>query len=141
MWINNEPFFVCNATGLLLKDRYFIPGKRKHGAFVTLPIALRWIKDNTNLDSDQFEEVKRKTCVFFCQPDIPLHPTKIEMPAGHSKCKEEILNEMELGRSWLFVQGSENISEYLADHSGGQIQKKAKSQGSQIDEAWLTLFT
>lgn len=140
VWINNEAFFVCNATGLLLKDRYFIPGEQKHGAFVTLPVALRWIKDHTDLTEEQFEEVRECMQAHFKQPIIPLHPNPIQIPVGHLSCREEVLSEMELGVSWMHVAGSENVEDYLKNPSHSRIQKKVAEKGSDINEAWLTLF-
>ena len=132
VYVSGEPFFVCNATGALIKHRYFIPGKQRHGVFISLPIALRWLRDSCKLTKEQFDEIKTHLCAYFMQPDIPLHPKRIKAPVPYDVSLKDIVSELTMGESWLLVDGSESIEDYLSP-------KKPDEKGS-FEAAWLTLF-
>lgn len=131
-----EPYFVCDYTGALIKERFFIPSgndnKAKEGSFVTLPVALRWLQDSGKTPAE-FAEAKDKLLQHFDQPDIPMQPPLDRFPVDRTMTLAEYLNNLPqgMGSSWLLVNGSEKASDYAPekkkpkkDHLGLQKPKK-----------------
>ena len=112
VFVNNEYYFVCNATGCLLKERFFIPSEIENdetsGAFLTLPVALRYILD-CKLSKSSYNDIKADMCKYFEQEDIPAHPISPEIPVD----PVPHMDMMELGQSWKLVAKSQHIDTYL----------------------------
>lgn len=113
--VRGKSYFVCEYTGALLEERYFIPHgkdlKKKQGSYASLPILLRAVLDEEHgVYTDRFNKIKHDCEVFYTQPDIPVLP-RIEvddLPLSHG----EVLNYMrnlDMGPAWMYVPGAEKV--------------------------------
>ena len=110
--VANEHYFVCNATGVLIKSRFFIPSELNNddasGAFITLPVAVRYLYD-MNVNKSDIEDIKADMCKYFEQDEVPAHPITPVIPVD----PVPHLDMMELGQSWKLVQNAQHIDTYL----------------------------
>lgn len=116
VYFNREPYFVCEGTGALIKSRFFLPtgphnDEKKH-AFSSLPVALRWLKDQ-DVTAEEFDDQKRRMCEYFNQPDIPIQPENPVTPVGIEDDLIHFLSRLTLGENWRLVSGAEHIDAYL----------------------------
>ena len=131
-----EPWFVCDYTGALIKERFYVPSgsdnKEKVGSFATLPVALRYLQETSETPSE-FAQAKDNIEKHFDQPDIPVQPALERFPVDRTMTLAEYLNLLPqgMGSSWLLVNGSEKATEYAPEkkkikkeHLGIQKPKK-----------------
>lgn len=125
VFVNGEYYFVCNATGCLLKERFFIPSEIENdetsGAFLTLPVALRYVLD-CKLSKSSYNDIKADMCKYFEQIDIPAHPITPEIPVD----PVPHLDMMELGQSWKLVAKSQSVDVYLMKNKKKRLPKPSK---------------
>lgn len=127
--VRGKHFFVCNYTGALIEQRFFIPDgpglTQKKGCFVTLPVMMRWLEEKEGQNSKEFERLKHNAEVYFLQPDIiPQTTLPIErVPLGNAELLE-YLHEIDLGGAWLRVDGAETVEQYFAPAPKKRKQKK-----------------
>lgn len=86
--VNGTKFFVCNVTGELLSKRVFFPAARNGGgAFVNLPVAMRWLYDHTRDRTNLFNKHATALREAYEQPnEIPMAPPidKLTLLGYHS---------------------------------------------------------
>ena len=108
--VRGKAYFVCEYTGALVQQMYFVPFgkdlKQKERCFATLPILLRAILEEEGGEyTDRFQKIKHDCEVFFVQPDIPVHPP---LPVERTPLSPneflEYAEELELGLSWTLVE-------------------------------------
>lgn len=138
--VNGEEYFICHATGVLIKHRFFFPGKQMHGCFISLPVALRWLLDQDVTD-EQFNAVKDRVCAYFSQDDIPIYPASLEPPVGFVTSAREFLSVMEMGENWTLVARSQHVDDYIPPDDARIPKKRRKTEGAELDEAWQILFS
>ncbi|MCA9340711.1 MAG: hypothetical protein KDA17_07375 [Candidatus Saccharibacteria bacterium] len=109
---DGKPRFVCQYTGALIRERYFIPSRKrpqKRGCYVTLPVLLR-----AHLLEPDYEEIKAICEEYYDQPDIPVAP-ELEIcrrPITEQLKLSQYLDEIPMGCSWTLVRGSQNVETY-----------------------------
>lgn len=108
--VRGTPYFVCEYTGALVQQMYFVPFgkdlKQKERCFATLPILLRAILDEEDGKyTDRFQKIKHDCEVFYVQPDIPVQPPlpteKVPLTPDQFT---EYAEQLELGLSWTLVE-------------------------------------
>ena len=109
---DGKPKFVCEYTGGLISERYFIPSRRrpqKRGCYVTLPVLLRAHRNDPN-----YEEIKAICEDYYDQLDIPMAPALPEAsrPIADQRALSQYLDKLPMGCSWTLVRGSQNVETY-----------------------------
>ncbi len=123
-----ENYFVCDYTGALIKQRFFIPDgidqNGKVGCYCTLPVLLRAVYDR-GVDEFELADLKDDLQKFYDQPDIPLQQALTTFPIGSQSDLVTYLSGIDKGQSWVLVKGSQHVDEY-------RPERGAKAKGKSV---------
>jgi len=124
-----QNWFVCDYTGALIKDRFFVPDGKdnsgKVGCFCTLPVLLRHYADS-GVDQAELNDLTDDLCKFYDQESIPIQPRLGGFPITSQSDLASYLSLVPQGQSWLLVNGSQSIDEYKPERKVA-TQKRPKN--------------
>jgi hypothetical protein len=115
-----ESYFVCDYTGALIRQRFFVPDgidqNGKVGSYCTLPVLLRACYEK-GIDEVELADLKEDLEKFYDQPFIPMQQALATFPIGSQSDLVSYLSGIDKGQSWMLVNGAEHVDEYRPERA------------------------
>jgi hypothetical protein len=139
--VRGKRFYVCQYTGALINQRYFVPSGRvnrgKEGCFATLPILLRALYEMEGEQiTKRFADTKKLLESYFQQPDIPMQPAlPVEKLPLSSAQLADYLVQLDQGQAWLRVPKAQSVElRQRAKRARHDEEEEEKEEESDADD-------
>lgn len=141
--VRGRRFYVCQYTGALVTQRFFVPTGRlrrgKDGCFATLPILLRALfEDEGNQATPRYARTKTLLEDYYNQPNIPMQPAlDVQRVPLSAQQLADYLVELDKGQAWLHVKKGQKIDEHVTRARG--VRKRGKVWDEEDEEEEVEL--